>query len=178
MRVGMTFSIIKETVRHFLSRDGLDSCGRSLENILAWSDDELEFHHDFIQWLFPLETSSRANSDAPVLTRLECSELGQDRNVRAGLRDGFKRMLRFYGLEWRGTEIIKSTNWDARCSNWAWTPTHNDLRITRILHSLSLFGLSVEALAFLRFLENMVQENSLNSSRRATLTYWQNAVKL
>ena len=173
----MTFQI-KETVRHFLSRDGLDSCGRSLENILAWSDDELEFHHDFIQWLFPLEQSSGFNSDAPVLTQSECSELGQDPKVLAGLRDGFNRMLRFYGLECRGTEIIKSTHWDARCANWAWAPTHNDLRITRILHSLCLFGLNAEAQSFLRFLENMDQESSLGSSRRVALAYWQNAVKL
>jgi hypothetical protein len=169
---------IKETVRHFLSGDGADSCGRSLESLLAWSDDELEFQHDFIQWLFPLETSSQVNSDAPVLTRNECSELGHDPKVSTGLRDGFSRMLSFYGLEWHGTEIIKSANWKVRCANWAWTPTHNDLRITRILHSLTLFGLNTEALAFLRFLENMAQENSLGSSRRVALAYWQNAVKL
>lgn len=169
---------MRETVQHFLSRDGVDSCGRSLDSILAWSDDALEFHHDFIQWLFPLEQSSGFNIDAPVLCRNECNELGQDPKVLAGLQDGFNRMLSFYGLEWRGAEIIKSANWDMRCPNWAWTPTHNDLRITRILHSLTLFGLNVEALEFLRFLENMVQENSLSSSRRVALAYWQNAVKL
>lgn len=40
----------KETARHFLSRDGVDSCGRSLESILAWLDNEIEFRHDFYQY--------------------------------------------------------------------------------------------------------------------------------
>lgn len=169
---------MREKVQHFLSREGVDSCGRSLESILAWSDDDLEFHHDFIQWLFPLEQSSGFNADTPVLTRNECSELGHDPKILAGLRDGFNRMLSFYGLEWNGTDIIKSANWDMRCPNWAWKPTHNDLRITRILHSLTLFGLNSDALAFLTFLENMIQESSLGSSRRVALAYWQDAVKL
>lgn len=167
-----------ETARHFLSRDGLDSCGRSLESILAWSDDALEFRHDFIQWLFPLEQPSRFNVDAPVLTRIEFRQLAQDPKVLVGLRDGFERMLSFYGLEWRGSDIIKAGNWNARCTNWAWTPTHNDSRITRILHSLSLFGLNAEALAFLSFLEKLVQEYPLGASRRTALAYWQNAVKV
>jgi hypothetical protein len=166
----------KQTVRQFLSRQGGDNSGRSLNSLLAWSDDDLESHHDFIQWLFPLDQASRFNPEAPVLTQNDFAELGRDPNIRTGLRDGFRRMLNFYGLEWRGDDIAKSSNWDARSANWAREPTHNDLRITRILHSLTLCGLHAEAKAFLKMLEAILQERPLSVGRNTTLSYWQNAL--
>ena len=35
-----------------------DTEGRSLKEILAWDEDDLEAVHDFIQWLFPLPEPS------------------------------------------------------------------------------------------------------------------------
>jgi hypothetical protein len=52
----------------FLAGAGTDSRGRSIEWVLALSDDELESIHDYIQWLFPLQTRSGAQPLAPVLT--------------------------------------------------------------------------------------------------------------
>lgn len=54
--------------------------------------------------------------------------------------DHRRRMLRFYGLEARGPRIAKGRNWTARKSDWFTGPTHNSLRITRILKSLMLGG--------------------------------------
>jgi hypothetical protein len=167
---------MKEAVRRFLSGEGEDNRGRSLGGVLGWPDDALEFHHDFIQWLFPLEQASRFNPDAPVLAPAEFAELGKDPKVRDGLRAAFGRMLGFYGLAWNGAAVVKAENWDARSTNWALAPTHNDLRITRILHSLALFGLHAEAAAFLAFLEAMLRESQASLHRRAALPHWQNAV--
>jgi hypothetical protein len=167
---------IKETVRKFLARDGVDNRGRSLDSILSWPDDELEAQHDFIQWLFPLDHASQFNPDAPVLTRNDFAELGRDSKVRAGLRNGFARMLNFYGLERQNMEVVKSINWDARSKNWAWVPTHNDLRVTRILRSMTLFGLHAEATAFARFLETMLRELPLTAQSRAAYAYWRQAL--
>ncbi|MDB5727811.1 MAG: hypothetical protein JWQ00_1016 [Noviherbaspirillum sp.] len=167
---------MKETVRRFLSGEGVDNRGRSLASVLRWSDDALEFHHDFIQWLFPLEQASRFNPDAPVLAPRDFAELGKDPRVLDGLRAAFSRMLGFYGLAWDGTKVVKAENWRARSPNWALTPTHNDLRITRILRSLALFGLHEEAAAFLAFLETLLGQKPSSSHRSAALPHWQKAV--
>ena len=45
-----------------------DSEGRTLADLWAFSDDEMEEVHDFIQWMFPLREPSRFNPDAPLLT--------------------------------------------------------------------------------------------------------------
>jgi hypothetical protein len=42
---------------------GRDSEGRTLDEILSWDDQELEFCHDYIQWLFPNDVPSGVNSD-------------------------------------------------------------------------------------------------------------------
>ena len=48
--------------------EGRDHRGRLLSHILGFSLDELEFHHDYIQWLFPLPEPSGANPSAPLLS--------------------------------------------------------------------------------------------------------------
>ena len=46
---------------------GRDSQGRTLAEILAWGDDELEAVHDYIQWMFPTSRPSGVNPDAQQL---------------------------------------------------------------------------------------------------------------
>ena len=46
-----------------------DDSNRCLDDILDFSDDELESCHDFIQYLFPLPESSPINPDAPIVTK-------------------------------------------------------------------------------------------------------------
>jgi len=42
----------------FYENAGPDSEGRYLEEIWAWSDDDLMAEHDWIQWLFPTDHES------------------------------------------------------------------------------------------------------------------------
>ena len=60
----------------FLRGTGRDASGRSIAAIWAMSNDDLERHHDFIQWLFPLDTPSRAVPGSPVLAADEI-EIGR-----------------------------------------------------------------------------------------------------
>jgi hypothetical protein len=168
----------KAAVRDFLSGSGTDSRGRTLADVLAYSDDELELQHDFIQWLFPLDQASRFNPDAPVLAQHEFAELGRNPEVVAGLRQGLARMLAFYGLGWNADSVAKSAGWPLRSRNWAHQPTHNDLRITRILRSLALFGLQPEAAAFLGFLESMLDARPQRPGRDITLRHWRSALSI
>ena len=116
----------------FLAGRGEDGRGRTLEEVLALSDDELERVHDYVQWLFPLPTRSMAQPGAPVLTGESIEAIRADPQALANLRRAAERMLRFY----EGTD------------GWLTSSDHNHLRITRILKSLRLLAGDAAARAF------------------------------
>src|ERR1043165_3546689 len=51
----------------FYFGNGTDFAGRRIEDVWAMSFEELEYNHDFIQWLFPLRERSGVQPDVPVL---------------------------------------------------------------------------------------------------------------
>jgi len=106
----------------FLAGIGRDSRGRMVEDVLAFSNPQLEGIHNFIQWLFPLRTRSAAQPDAPTLSEEEIGAIRADPRAQATLERAAERMLRFY----RETD------------GWLTWQNHNHLRISRIIHSLRL----------------------------------------
>lgn len=120
--------------------------GRSLETILSWDDERLEYNHDFIQWLFPLRERSGANPTAPVLTDDDVKTFRSDPVIRGNMTRSFDRMMRFYGVEpgsagsldgLTGSDLFLSKK-----DNWLNHANHNYLRMTRILKSLRVAGLN------------------------------------
>lgn len=101
-------------------------------DVLGLSDERLEEVHDYIQWLFPLQTRSGAQPGAPVLTTAEIDAIRMNPNAQNTLKKAAERMLRFY----------QDTRW------WLTSFDHNHLRITRIIHSLKLLVSPVEAQRF------------------------------
>jgi hypothetical protein len=160
----------------FYRGDGTDSEGRSLKEIVAWDDDDLEAVHDFIQWLFPLPEPSQFNPDAPLLTEADIAAFKGDPVIQANLRKSFERILGFLGFSWvEGGKVVEGDNFPARIADlWA-MPNHNWLRITRILRSLTLLGMQPQAQALYERL------SALFTSRRFpipanTFDYWTEAV--
>jgi hypothetical protein len=154
-----------------------DSEGRFLGEIWAWSNDDLEEFHDFIQWIFPLLEVSRFNPDAPVLTEEDVATFKADASLRANLEKSFHRILEFLGLELHGDgKVTIGRNFSERIDEvWA-VPNHNWLRITRILRSLKVLGLGDKAHVMFDCLE------AIRSQRRFPITeetfdYWQNAIE-
>jgi hypothetical protein len=153
-----------------------DAEGRLLKDIWAWDDDELEVVHDFIQWLFPLPEASRFNPDAPLLTQGDIAAFKTEPSLQANLRQSFERILTFFGLSLAGDgQVIVGPTFSDRTPDVWSAPNHNWLRITRILRSLRLLGLEVEARAFYDRL------NAIYSSRKFPITaetfhYWTGAV--
>ncbi len=142
-----------------------DTAGRRLSQILAWSDDQLEYTHDYIQWLFPLQTYSQFNDDAPILDEAQINIFRGDRDLQAKVLEAFRRMLRFYGFDYQDQAeesdfppITRSANWQQHRANWLTSGNHNFLRITRILTSLQLLGLESQAQAFFRALQEIYQQ--------------------
>lgn len=164
----------------FYSGQQPDSRGRMIEDIWSWDYAKLESTHDYIQWLFPLRERSKFNRNAPVLTDEVVAAFKSDKNLRLRLFKSFKVMLKFYGLQcskWDNPEIevSKSDEYESRKGEWINPRNHNYLRITRILTSLRILGLSNYALSFFNCL---AQIYSLESQNIGTETYnfWRKAV--
>ena len=142
--------------------NGTDSEGRGIHNILAWNDEVLEAVHDYIQWFFPLPEPGMFNSDAPVLTDADIAAARAGEAIQSNLKAAFEPMLHFYGLTPDTVEQPKP---------WVRAADHNHLRLTRILRSLRLLGLPVEA----QMLCDVIGEcNSVFPER--TKQFWRNAI--
>jgi hypothetical protein len=116
----------------FLAGVGRDGRGRLAADVLGFSDRDLEAVHDYIQWLFPLQTRSTAQPHSPILTPIETAAIRDDPRASDTLKAATERMLRFY----------RDTHW------WLTSHDHNHLRITRILQSLRLLVGPDEARTF------------------------------
>jgi Opioid growth factor receptor (OGFr) conserved region len=122
----------------------MDCEGRFLNDILDWPDDDLEAVHDFIQWLFPLPEPSGFNPDAPLLTEADIAAFKSDPVLQANLLKSFNRILGFLGFAMTGDgKVVEGDNFSARTPDvWA-TSSHNWLRISRILRSLTRMALTL-----------------------------------
>ena len=140
----------------FLTADGRDGAGRTIEEVLAFSDDRLERHHDFIQWLFPLTEPSAAVPGSPVLTLEDIAAVRASATAQARLARAVQRMLAFY----RDTD------------HWRRASDHNHLRVTRIIKSLRLLVGDPAADAFRGDMMSMAEDAGVGA---LSLSYWRAA---
>ena len=147
----------------FYEGTGGDHRGRTLEEILAWSDAELETTHDYIQWLFPLREPSAFNPWAPVLTAADIAAFRSSPRLQERMRRAFRRMMQFYGF-------------GGRTLPWLTAGNHNFLRLTRILTSLRLAGLEAEAQELFGHLKALYEAHP-DVIGRLTWSYWQGAAQ-
>lgn len=162
-------------------RDGSrDDEGRTLAEIVAWSDSRLEVVHDYIQWMFPLPERSGANPSAPVLDEATIRAFRSTPAMRERLRQSFERMLRFYGLQWMadgsGQPVSRAPGFSVCAQNWLSPMNHNHLRLTRMLRSLRLLGLERESGALFDALKDIYREFPDRITPR-TFSFWSDAAK-
>jgi hypothetical protein len=154
-----------------------DARGRTLSDLWRWDDANLEQVHDYIQWLFPVPEPSHFNDDAPLLKPDDIAAFAARAELRDNLRHSFARILAFYGLALqRGPAVTRADNFAIQAVNWLRPYDHNFLRITRILHSLTLLGLGDEARAFLAALEEIDRDNGGLTIGERSLSFWRAAV--
>jgi Opioid growth factor receptor (OGFr) conserved region len=150
---------------------GCDDEGRTLDEILAWPDAELEAVHDFIQWLFPLPERSGANPDAPILDAATIDAFRQSMELQQRLRQSFLRMMRFYGFDFDAGSAQTAANFPSRSANWLSPGNHNHLRLTRMLRSLRLLGLTLESSALFQALSQIYRQHPDSITQR-TYQFW------
>lgn len=154
----------------FYRGQATDSEGRTLAELWAYSDHQLESIHDFIQWMFPLPTPSQFNPDAPLVTPSDIAEFQADPALRANLLRSLDVFLAFLGLRREDDRVVVGPDLDRRGifrhSN------HNWLRITRVLTSTRLLGLEAESRAFFACLKDL-RDSGRAAVTADTFAYWE-----
>ncbi len=145
----------------FLEGKGPDADGRTLSEILQFDDNQLEYDHRYIQWLFPLETMSENVWSSPIITKEEKEVIKASPVIQENMRHALARMTAFY----------------METESWLHEDDHNHLRISRIFGATrSLVG-QKEATAFYNALMNRVEETHSTINPENT-RYWKEAVGL
>jgi len=169
----------------FYTDDGTNPSSKTLKDIHAFSSEELEYHHDYIQWIFPLNEESRAVPGSPVLTDDDINELLDNLKVEGRLFKSLVLMCRFYGFrvatpDYDLVEIDVdpySPEFKLAAENWLTPFNHNYLRLTRILKSLCLLGYEDWAFSLFRTLQVVyVSHNKIIGKR--TYEFWCDAVDM
>lgn len=160
----------------FYKNSGADHTGRTLNDILSFSDRELEAVHDYIQWLFPLPECSRFQPHIPVLTQDDIEAFKNSAAMQDNMRRSFSRILSFYGFEDKGDKITLAENFNDRVKNWMTPRNHNFLRITRILRSMTFLGLKKEAGRFFAALDEGCRNPDVKQIVGDSYQYWADQV--
>jgi Opioid growth factor receptor (OGFr) conserved region len=157
----------------FYQGRGLDSEGRTLAQVWDFSDEEMEDHHDFIQWLFPLREPSQHNPNAPLLTEADIAAFRADPTLGTQLLRSFDRFLEFVGLVRHASRIEPGLTFTQKREVWL-IPNHNWLRLTRVLHCLRILGLEEESQQLFSCLDQLNERGAARITP-STLSYWKNA---
>ncbi|CAF1135833.1 unnamed protein product [Adineta steineri] len=138
--------------------------------------EKLEYHHGYIQWLFPLQERG-LNISAEPLQKHEIESISKDEKALARLLESYKLMLNFYGFE-----LVNDNTGEIRrlrdgsyksCFRNLNSASHNYLRITRILKCLGEFKYEYLKFPFLAaILRESITENTLSNCLRSCKDYW------
>ena len=150
--------------------EGTDSQGRKITEIWALNDFWLEHDHKYIQWLFPIDTQTKFNRHAPVLSANDIAAFMASDELQHVQRKSLELMLRFFGMNFQGDEIIPTEQLNIRDHIWLKRGGHNHLRISRIIRSLALCGQPQLSLKFQQAMVMAAQEYGEVSEE--SLNYW------
>lgn len=113
-----------ESYRNFLN-------SQKYQNILSYSERQLEADHSFIQWLFPLTVQSMFNGNSPVINLKELRESEDFQMMKDNMLTSLNLMLDHWGLSLDNNEI-KVVN----MKKMKYFYGHNALRLSRVIQSL------------------------------------------
>jgi hypothetical protein len=156
-----------EKCLNFLLGKDFTASGYDYDQLHKWSNDAWENHHDFIQWLFPLNEPSAHNPNGPVLSKEDYDQIKASPELTNAIVKNYERFLKYAGIKrfQDGLDFF-----DYRKDFWE-TPNHNWLRITRVLKSLNLCGLHDKTQEFWAFLKDTPVTDG-------TKAYWEIAAKI
>lgn len=165
-----------------------DGEGRTLNDILSFSDSELEYHHDFIQYLFPLPERSPINPYAPVIDKVTRDAFLSRPELRKSLFRSVVRIAQFYAFEVTSSPLQGETGqveifmrptqdskkWTRNSRLWRTRFSHNHLRITRIIRCLRFLGMEKLARGFH---QSLLGNDSEAVIGERTKMFWERAAR-
>ncbi|KFA99531.1 opioid growth factor receptor-related protein [Vibrio sp. ER1A] len=147
-----------------------DSQGRLIQEIWALDDFWLEYDHKYIQWLFPIDTQTKFNRHAPILTLEDRTTFAQNDKLKAAHLTSLELMLGFFGMKMVDGHIVATEELSIKDHIWLKHGGHNHLRISRIIRSLALCGqFSLSQTFQLAMIETAVNFGEVGKD---TLRYW------
>jgi hypothetical protein len=152
-KIGMSKPALS-TLLGFLTNQSPHPCGMYLHQMQLLSRAELEVRHDYIQWFFPLLTPSACHPYAPVLTYSELEVLMDRSSVKLNILANADVMIRFF---FAGRFPLIE-------------PSHNDLRMSRMIRCLANFGFKDEAAEVLNMLETIYKH------RIGSMVFWRESL--
>lgn len=161
----------------FLAETSPDHRNRWLSEVLLWDNEHWDEAHDFIQWMFPNPGKNEMNPDAPILDHADFRSLRDSDAAKAGVLRGWRRMLEFLGLSENRGKVVATDELATRAETWLLFPTHNDLRLTRMLMCLSLFQLTEEARSTSLALCTQVKKHRSYAPEKV-MSYWEQAASV
>ncbi len=156
----------------FFRNEQADVEGRMLYDILQYTSVDLEFYHDFIQWIFPTIEKSAFNVYAPVIDETFKEEFQNDKLAKQNFCKSCQLYLSYIGFQCNRDNIICNPNpyiFDE-------LPAHNLLRITRVLSSLNQVGNTSCSSQLYKALMKEVKKRPYKVNE-ITLQYWKETQK-
>jgi hypothetical protein len=152
---------------------GYDHERRSIEEILNFTDEELEKTHNYIQWLFPIHEPSRFNMQAPTLTQWDVNYVKINKNnIKKNIKRSLRLLLYFWGFTMYDFGFYVYIRHDGDHSHWMYPNDHNHLRISRVIHFLRAVGMDKYAKAFHAALKDIYTDHP-NYFSKTTIDYWE-----
>lgn len=160
---------------NFYRGDAANVDGVMFEDVLAYSDAQMENTHTVIQWLFPSPDASAYSTTAPLMDADTAGAFRVSPKIQENLLRAFDFMLAFYGLKRDGREVDQADNFRAKAANWLTPNNHNHLRLTRIMQCMNLCGMREYAVSLYYCLLDIAQTTN-NRITEQTLLYWKTAL--
>ena len=165
----------------FYSGKACDVYGRKIVDIWEYNDNQLEYIHNYIQWLFPLTEKSMHDRYAPILCDQDIEKIRKNEEIKKNMLYSLCIMMRFYKIELNAKDFKNDrisreikTHIDKN-RKWLTPNNHNYLRMTRIIKSLKLFGMEEYAYMLYEALYDLAQESNAISDEN--LNFWTQAIK-
>lgn len=160
---------------YFLTGTAPDSNGRTLQQYLAFDDNDWEFQHDVIQMAFPTKTQSKFHPDQPFLPAdFNVEDLSNDeyQRSRAAISLLLHGYLKSLGVEFLINHTLVTLSCKSQYPHWADSNDHNTLRLTRILECLGIFGMVYSQTALHDFLVYEIAPDNSDRINTKTVAFW------
>lgn len=133
----------------------------------------LEYHHGYIQWLFPNSSDQGQNFYSANLSPEEAKIISSDPEMKNRVLLSFKLFLDFLGLKLTDQgQIERNSNYETRYHSIENSP-HNFMRITRVLKSMTELGYPNLRDSLILFLFNeILQNDKLVNAAYSLINYW------